>query len=170
MHTRILPVRTPGHALRIAILLATALAVMLAGTGCTTAPPTPGTQKPPTRPALKPLPLKPINLKTECEFRDEENGYQVAARLNIANSQVRTLHTTFTVPDHGNCSLDLSQFRQTRQRPQIELYSGNDCKIMIWEQENQITVALNQCAAYCTHDTFDYIWPIIVNKQTGTCH
>jgi hypothetical protein len=114
------------------------------------------------------MPVRPLNVKTDCHFKDEV-GYGASAVLDVAASEVRSFAATVNVPKRGSCRFDLADFRQVRREPHVELRAGDGCTVRIWEQGNQVTVAFAECARRCTRDTFDYVWPILVDRPSGRC-
>lgn len=117
---------------------------------------------------IKPNVAKPMNVKTECSYRDP-TGYGGQLKLAVSNSDVSALQADIQVPKRGNCSWALKNFRQTAKEPTLTLNSSGACSIRLWQQEDKITVAFANCKASCQGDSFDYVWPIIVNTKTGKC-
>ncbi|MBI4294485.1 MAG: hypothetical protein HY661_23650 [Betaproteobacteria bacterium] len=111
-----------------------------------------------------------INVKAACSARDE-TGYREDIAIEVADGEVKVLSARVDVPRRGFCRFDLSDFRQTRRLPHVELAasSGSSCVMFMWEQEGKVTVAANECAEKCTSDTFDYVWPLRVDAATGSC-
>ncbi len=175
----------PG--LRLALLLA-----VLAG--CATAPqppPPPATTAPaaeppapqgPVQPALrqdtlkhlanrnlKPIPTRPLNAKASCSFKDE-TGYRGQLQLDVKAAKVEKLHARVEVPKQGNCSFRLADFRQTDTLPIVVLAAKKGaCKVSLWEQGDQVTVAFRDCRAECGGNAVDYLWPILVDNRKGSC-
>jgi hypothetical protein len=163
----------------IAILVALTIA------GCATpeperAPaPTPVPTPPPaTKPTLPPpvsrtkpgpIPVKPLNVKADCSFRDE-TGYQGAMKLDVTNAQVRRFEASVDIPRRGNCRFDLKDFQQTGAMPSIVLKSqGSRCVVRMWEQGRRVTVAFDSCNDMCTGDAFTYLWPFLADAHNGSC-
>lgn len=111
-----------------------------------------------------------INVKATCSARDE-TGYRENIAIEVADGEVKLLAARVDVPRRGFCRFDLSDFRQTRRLPHVELAasSGSSCVMFLWEQEGKITVAANGCAEKCTRGTFEYVWPLRVDAATGSC-
>ena len=158
-------------------LLAAGVAAVLLG-ACATPQVTPqpaepvpdlATQPPASRERLKPMPLRPLNLRTDCQFSDDA-GYSASAQLDIEQSDVRAFFATVSVPRRGACRFELADFRQVRKQPHVELRAADGCSIHVWEQGEQITVAFAGCASRCDRGTFDYVWPILVDRPSGRCH
>ncbi len=119
--------------------------------------------------AIKPIAVKPITMKTECTYRDP-TGYGGKLKLAIDKSQVNALQAEIQVPKRGSCSFALKDFQQTAKEPSVTLTArSGSCTVRIWEQESKLTVAFNSCKDRCQGDSFDYVWPIIVNTKTGKC-
>jgi hypothetical protein len=118
--------------------------------------------------SIKPIAAKPITIKTECSYRDP-TGYGGKLKLTVANSQVSALKAEIQVPKRGNCAFDLKDFRQTAKEPSVTLNSSGACTIRMWEQEGKVTVAFNACKDRCQGDSFDYVWPILVDAKSGKC-
>ncbi|HZV54924.1 MAG TPA: hypothetical protein VFF82_08290 [Rhodocyclaceae bacterium] len=142
--------------------------------------PAPGRAKPPTEAQpeiysrlagrkIKPIAVKPINVKADCSFRDPD-GYGGKLNLLVEDSQVRRLQAEVQVPRRGNCAFALKDFRQTANEPAVTLSAASgQCTVRLWEQEGRVTVAFNSCKDRCGGDSFDYVWPILVDASTGTC-
>ncbi len=117
------------------------------------------------------MPVRPLNVRSECHFTDNETGYSARAKLDIGEAEVHAFSAHIDVPRHGNCRFDLADFTQVRKLPHIELRdrSGN-CTVSMWEQGEQVTIAFAECARRCTHDTFDHVWPILLERLENECH
>ena len=143
-------------------------AVLLAS--CSVFPPAPpadsGSGEAPGR--LKPMPVRPLDVKADCRFRDEA-GYSASAMLDISQAEVKAFSATVDIPRRGSCRFD-GPFTQTRRLPSVELRAQDGCTVNIWEQGQQVTVGFSNCARRCSRGTFDYVWPIIVDRASGQCH
>ena len=117
---------------------------------------------------LKPMPVRPLDVQADCRFRDE-TGYSATAVLDIRQAEVRHFSATVDIPRRGSCRFD-GPFTQTRRLPSVELRAKDGCTINIWEQGNQVTVGFSDCTRRCSRGTFDYVWPIIVDRASGQCH
>ena len=74
------------------------------------------------------------------------------------------------MPRRGSCRYDLASFRQTQALPSIELTGPRNCRIHIWEQAEQVTVAFADCHQMCSPSSaHDYVWPLLIDKATGQC-
>jgi hypothetical protein len=118
---------------------------------------------------LKPLPVRPLNARASCSFKDE-TGYRGRLRLDVKDAAVQRLEASVDVPKRGSCRFKLADFHQTDSQPAVVLAARNgDCRIRLWEQEEQVTVAFRDCRAECSGDSVDYLWPILVNNRKGSC-
>ena len=138
------------------------LRLMLAGLAVLIA----GCAAPTTR--LQPMPVRPLELNADCAFTDE-TGYAVSARVQVRQAEVRHVTATVDAPPHGRCRFD-GPFRQVRYLPHVELAAEDGCRVSLWEQDEQVTIAFNDCARHCTPGAFDYVWPILVDRADGQCH
>ena len=117
---------------------------------------------------LKPMVVRPLDIKANCRFRDEA-GYAASAVLDIEQSEVKAFSATVDVPHRGSCRFD-GAFTQTRRLPSVELRAQDGCTVNIWEQGAQVTVGFSNSARRCKRGSFDYVWPIIVDRTSGECH
>jgi hypothetical protein len=118
---------------------------------------------------LKPMPVRPLNAKASCSFKDE-TGYRGRLRLDVKEAAVKRLEASVDVPKRGRCSFDLKDFRQAETLPTVVLAARkSDCKVSLWEQGDQVTVAFRDCRAECSGDSVDYLWPILVDNRKGSC-
>jgi len=171
--------------MRVAAAIACALAVLLGG--CATpeppspavvvAPPPPAAEPPLQNQPLKhlahrklvPIPTRPLNVKTRCTFRDG-TGYRGRLDLQVKGADVKRLLAEVTIPKRGVCRFDLKDFEQSETMPTVTLKTaGNDCAVRVWEQTGRVTVAFRDCQAQCSGESFDYLWPILVDAKTGRC-
>jgi hypothetical protein len=172
------------------------LLIVLTGlAGCATPPPTPTATAPlpppsqPTAPQaaakapelkketlaylakrkLAPIAGGALNTRTSCSFRDD-NGYRGQLQLVVNNAAVEQLDARVDVPKRGSCEFRLADFRQTDSQPIVVLAAHrSNCKLSLWEQGNQLTVAFSDCRAECSGNAVDYLWPILVDSQRGIC-
>lgn len=160
--------------LRLAVLLAAALLGACAtpdkpsGPAAEApAPPAAVAARPAARPG--PIPVRPINVKTECNFRDE-SGYNGALKLDVAEAKVKAFEAQVNIPKRGACRFDLKDFRQTKELPAIELsQSRGRCIVRVWEQGERVTVAFQQCEKMCSGNSYSYLWPILNDRRKGSC-
>jgi hypothetical protein len=121
----------------------------------------------PARPG--PIPVRPLNVKTECSFRDE-TGYNGALKLDVAEARVQAFAAKVNIPRRGTCRFDLKDFRQTRELPAVELSQNKGrCIVRVWEQGERVTVAFQQCEKMCSGNSYSYLWPILNDRQKGSC-
>lgn len=165
---------------RRGLLLPTFLSIALVG-GCSlfpespapTAGPAPGAGAPTAathegKGRLKAMPVKPLQVKADCRFKDE-TGYSGSALLNVDYDQVKAFNATVDIPRRGSCRFDLADFQQVKAPAHVQLLASNGCSVRMWEQGNQVTVAFSQCARQCTGNASEYLWPILVDRHSGHC-
>jgi hypothetical protein len=89
----------------------------------------------------------------------------------VDQGRVGMVEAKITIPRRGSCEFLLSDFRQTRTEPHVELKSnhGTMCTIRMWQQEGRFTVAFSECQEKCTRGAFDYVWPMQVKMADGSC-
>lgn len=116
-----------------------------------------------------PIPVRPLNVKTECSFRDE-TGYNGALKLNVTEAKVHAFEAKVNIPKRGACRFDLKDFRQTKELPAIELSQAKGrCIVRVWEQGERVTVAFQQCEKMCSGNSYSYLWPILNDRRKGSC-
>jgi len=116
-----------------------------------------------------PIPVRPLNVRTECSFRDE-TGYNGALKLNVAEAKVHAFEAKVNIPRRGTCHFDLKDFRQTKELPAIELSQAKGrCIVRVWEQGERVTVAFQQCEKMCSGNSYSYLWPILNDRRKGSC-
>ncbi len=121
------------------------------------------------QPKPGPIPVRPINVRTECNFRDE-SGYNGALKLDVAEAKVKAFEAQVNIPKRGACRFDLKDFRQTKELPAIELsQSRGRCIVRVWEQGERVTVAFQQCEKMCSGNSYSYLWPILNDRRKGSC-
>lgn len=118
---------------------------------------------------LDPIPERPLNVRTRCNFRDH-TGYRGRLDLQVQDDDVRRFRAVVDIPRRGSCRFDLKDFQQAGRMP-VALTAGGDagCVVRVWEQPERITVAFRDCRAQCSGESFDYLWPILVDARTGKC-
>ncbi len=122
---------------------------------------------PPTRPG--PIPVRPIDVKTDCSFRDE-TGYGGTLKLEVAQARVSRFEARVSIPRRGHCAFDLKDFRQTKELPAVELsHAKTRCVVRVWEQGERVTVAFQQCEKQCSGNAYRYLWPILNDRRQGAC-
>lgn len=118
---------------------------------------------------LKPMADMPINAKTKCNFRDQ-TGYRGQLALRVKNTTVEQLTASVTIPKRGSCNFDLKDFRQTGGGSSAVLrHKETECTLRVWTQGRQLTVGFNNCPQQCSGESFDYLWPILVDAKSGRC-
>lgn len=123
----------------------------------------------PAKPVPAPIPVRPLNVSTQCEFKDEVGTHGRMA-LQIEEANVKRFNAQVTMGKRGVCNFDLAGFRQTATLPTPVLTSSDTaCRVYVWEQGNAVTVAFSACHSHCTADSFDYLWPILVDNPSGEC-
>jgi hypothetical protein len=133
------------------------------------APPAPGAPAAAVE-APAAIPERGLNVRAECSARDE-TGYTESIKLTVDQGRVGLLEAKFEIPRRGSCGFQLSDFRQTRTAPHVELQSsaGTRCTVRMWEQGGRFTVAFSDCQEKCTRGAFDYVWPVELNSADGSC-
>jgi hypothetical protein len=123
-------------------------------------------------PSVRPAPIadRPINLAGQCSQR-EDDGFREQATLNVNANQVQSLDWKLWVGNKGSCSFNLAQFRQTKNRPHIELAArdGSACRLMVWQDPRRVTLAHANCEAYCSGDIYEQAWPVMFEPRDGSC-
>lgn len=116
-----------------------------------------------------PIPTRALNIKTECRFRNE-TGYNGELKITVEEARVSSFEARVNIPQHGSCSFNLKNFRQTREMPNVELtHLNNRCVVRVWEQGERVTVAFQQCQAMCSGQAWEYLWPILAYRGDGSC-
>lgn len=120
---------------------------------------------------LKAMPIKPLNVKTRCTFRDEVTGTRGKLDLQIKEDDVKRFSAEVNIPKHGVCRFDMKDFVQANkaQHPVTLTSAGNSCAVRMWEQGSRYTVSFNECMAKCEGNANDYLWPILIDGKTGRC-
>ena len=118
---------------------------------------------------LKPHTGNALNARASCSFRDD-TGYAARLELAVRDARVEQLEARVDVPKRGSCQFRLADFRQTETLPIVVLAAQKStCKVSLWEQGAQVTVAFRDCRAECGGDTVNYLWPILVDNRKGSC-
>ena len=116
-----------------------------------------------------PIPIRPLNVKADCIFRDE-TGYGGTMKLAIEQARVQSFQASVNIPRRGSCKFDLKNFRQTREMPNVVLSHLSDrCVVHVWEQGERVTVAFQQCQKMCSGNAWEGLWPILTDTRNGTC-
>ena len=121
------------------------------------------------RRGLKPHTGNALNAHASCGFRDD-TGYAARLELTVRDARVERLEARVDVPKHGSCQFRLADLRQTESLPIVVLAAQKSaCKISLWEQGHQVTVAFRDCRAECSGNAANYLWPILVDNRKGSC-
>jgi hypothetical protein len=117
-----------------------------------------------------PIAYHPITIDAHCMQR-EEDGFREDARLVVDDNHVRAIDWTLWVGQRGTCHFALSDFRQTREKPHVELLAkdGSGCKLLVWQEPGHLTLAHADCEARCTAGIYDEAWPVLFDQSTGRC-
>ena len=120
---------------------------------------------------LKPMPIRPLNVKTQCTFRDEVTGTRGKLDLQVKEDEVKRFTAEVNIPKRGICRFDIKDFGQVKSQHPVTLTSrnGNACAVRMWEQGKEVTIAFNSCPKACEGEAFNYLWPILVDAKTGRC-
>ena len=115
-----------------------------------------------------------LNVRSRCMHRDAV-GTRTRLNLQVKDAEVKNFNAEISIAKRGTCRFDLAKFTQKQKMPQVILAAndGSACTVRMWEQEikrrRQVTIAFNSCPAACNGDTFDYLWPILVDTKSGRC-
>ncbi|MDQ5904611.1 MAG: hypothetical protein QG672_2205 [Pseudomonadota bacterium] len=120
---------------------------------------------------LKPMPIKPLNVKTQCTFRDEVTGTRGKLDVQVKEDEVKRFAAEVNIPKRGICRFDIKDFGQIKSQHPVTLNSrnGNACAVRMWEQGTRVTVAFSDCSVRCEGNAFEYLWPILIDGKTGRC-
>jgi hypothetical protein len=143
---------------RLPVAAVAALACALLAAAC-------GGARPPT-----PIPDRAIDLAGRCA-QTEEDGFREQATLTVRDNRVEALSWQLWVGRRGSCRFELSEFRQVRSRPSIELAArdGGSCRLMVWQDPRRVTLAHAGCENRCTPGVYDEAWPVMFEPATGGC-
>ena len=117
-----------------------------------------------------PIADKAINVAGQCS-QTEADGFREQANLDVQANEVKALDWKLWVGKRGSCSFDGAEFSQTQRRPHIELLAkdGSQCKLMIWQTPERVTLAHANCQKRCTPGIYDDAWPVMFHPKTGVC-
>lgn len=122
--------------------------------------------------ASRPTPIAyhPITINAHCAQR-EEDGFREDARLSVDDNRVRAIDWQLWVGVRGSCHFKLDEFKQTREKPQIELLAkdGGGCKLFVWQEPGRVTLAHVGCEARCTAGIYEEAWPVLFDPSSGQC-
>ena len=129
----------------------------------------PGSQRPAPHARRGPLPIRALNVRSDCSFTDE-TGYNGEMKLRVVSGLVQEFNARVTHPKHGSCRFALDEFRQVKDLPIVELKGERSrCTVRMWEQGRQVAVAFSACNSNCSGNAADYLWPILADAFNGTC-
>jgi len=117
-----------------------------------------------------PIPTREIDLAGNCH-RTEEDGYREEATVKVSHNNVQSLDWKLWVARRGTCEFHLSDFRQVRQSPHIELAAtdGSACRLMVWQDPRRVTIATANCEKRCTGGVYTKAWPVLFDPASGDC-
>jgi hypothetical protein len=122
--------------------------------------------------ASRPTPIAyhPITIAAHCA-QVEEDGFREDARLTVDDNRVRAIDWQLWVGRRGSCRFALADFRQTREKPQVELVAtdGSGCRLFVWQEPGRVTLAHHDCEARCTQGVYDEAWPVSFDPSSGGC-
>ncbi len=122
--------------------------------------------------ASRPTPIAyhPISIDGRCVQR-EEDGFREDARLVVDDNRVRAIDWQLWVGERGTCRFALADFRQTREKPQVELLANDrsGCRLFVWQEPGRVTLAHADCEARCTAGIYDEAWPVLFDAASGGC-
>jgi hypothetical protein len=134
------------------------------------APPT--AKEAPPAPQARATPITPheIDLAGACR-RTEDDGFREDAEVRVSHNNVQALKWKLWVSRRGSCQFDLSDFRQVKQTPHIELEAidGSKCTLMVWQDPRRITLAHARCEKHCTPGIYEQAWPVLFDPKSGSC-
>lgn len=118
---------------------------------------------------LKAMPVRALNVRTKCAFRDEI-GTRGKLDLLVKDAEVQRFSAEVSIAKHGICRFNMKDFKQTATLPSVQLNdSQSECRVRMWEQDKGVTVAFNGCETQCSGESFSYLWPILIDTRNGRC-
>ncbi len=119
---------------------------------------------------IQPQVTRPLNVKARCSHKDDV-GTATHLDLLVKDAEVKTFDAQVAMKTYGTCRFSLNDFDQVETMPQALLRHKREreCTVRLWEQDQKVTVAFNSCPKSCERDAFTYLWPILVEAQTGRC-
>lgn len=123
-----------------------------------------------TKHNLKQHVVRPLNIRSHCSSKDEV-GTAIQLDLQVVDSVVQVFESKVAMKKYGTCRFSLSEFQQIETRPQALLRHRQKakCTVRLWEEGDKVAIAFNSCPAACDGDAFSYLWPIMVEAQSGRC-
>jgi hypothetical protein len=119
---------------------------------------------------MKPQPTRPLNVSSHCSHKDEI-GTLTRLDLLVKEAEVRAFDAQVEVKGRGVCRFALNEFEQVETMPQALLRHKKhaSCLVRMWEEGPKVTIAFNSCPKSCQGDAFSYLWPILVEAESGRC-
>ena len=119
---------------------------------------------------MKPQPTRPLNVTSRCSQKDEI-GTQTRLDLLVTEAEVRNFEAQVDMKGRGVCRFALNEFEQVEKMPQALLRhkKQSGCLVRMWEEGPKVTIAFNSCPKSCEGNAFSYLWPILVEADSGRC-
>lgn len=120
---------------------------------------------------IKPHDTSPLTVRSRC-FREDEIGTATQLDLSVNDGSVGDFRANVLIKGRGRCRFALADFHQESRLPHVLLRHAGDakCTVRMWrEQTEKITIAFNGCHKSCEGNAFEYLWPILVESETGQC-
>jgi hypothetical protein len=120
---------------------------------------------------IKPHDTSPVTVSSKCS-RVDEIGTSTRLNLAVSDGAVSDFRADVAIKGRGTCRFALADFHQESRTPQVLLRHSRDakCTVRMWrEQTEKITIAFNGCHKSCDGRAFDYLWPILVESESGQC-
>jgi len=119
---------------------------------------------------MKPQPNRPLNVSSNCSHKDEI-GTQTSLNLLVKEAEVMTFSALVSMKGRGSCHFNLNEFEQVEKMPQALLRhkEQSGCLVRMWEEGPKVTIAFNSCPKSCEGNAFSYLWPILVEADSGRC-
>lgn len=120
---------------------------------------------------IKPHDTSPVTVSSQCS-RVDEIGTSTRLNLAVSNGTVSDFLADVSIKGRGRCRFALADFHQETKMPQVLLRHVREakCTVRMWrEQTEKVTIAFNGCHKSCEGQAFDYLWPILVESETGQC-
>jgi len=119
---------------------------------------------------MKPQPTRPLNVSSQCSHKDEI-GTQTRLDLLVKEAEVKAFEAQVDIRGRGICRFTLNEFEQVEKMPQALLRhkKQSGCLVRMWEEGPKVTIAFNSCPKSCEGNAFSYLWPILVEADSGRC-
>jgi hypothetical protein len=71
----------------------------------------------------------------------------------------------------GRCGGEGAVLCREGEHPEARQLSQNKgrCIVRVWEQGERVTVAFQQCEKMCSGNAHSYLWPILNDRNKGSC-